>query len=147
MDMTHTVEALVEELPTMSRERMASVWRDTFGSPPARQLRRSTMIPILAFGIQEREDSFACREMRQRLALAQKALCSDDRVQSVGTFKTGTRIIREWGGVIHEVQVEDEGYLYLGKTYKSLSPIANLITGTRWSGPTFFGTKPKGAKK
>lgn len=30
-------------------------------------------------------------------------------------------------------------FLYQGKQYKSLSEIARLITGARWSGPRFFG--------
>ena len=36
-----------------------------------------------------------------------------------------------------------EGYVYNGEVYKSLSPIAFRITGTKWSGPAFFGTKPQ----
>src|SRR5580698_3302208 len=55
-------------------------------------------------------------------------------------FKTGTKIIREWKGQLHEVAVTTEGYVYNGEVYKSLSPIATRITGTRWSGPAFFGT-------
>ena len=58
-------------------------------------------------------------------------------------FKTGTKIIREWKGQLHEVAVTAEGYVYKGEVYKSLSPIAFRITGTKWSGPAFFGTKPK----
>jgi Protein of unknown function (DUF2924) len=58
-------------------------------------------------------------------------------------FKTGTKIIREWKGQLHKVAVTTEGYLYNGEAYKSLSPIAFRITGTKWSGPAFFGTEPK----
>ena len=34
------------------------------------------------------------------------------------------------------------GFAYQGETYKSLSEIAVLITGTRWNGPRFFGLRP-----
>ena len=61
-------------------------------------------------------------------------------------FKVGTRIVREWKGKTHEVTITPDGYCYNGEVYKSLSPIANLITGSRWSGPAFFGTKLKEAK-
>ncbi len=54
--------------------------------------------------------------------------------------QSGTRILREWGGELHEVTVTDKGFEYRGTTYKSLSAIATEITGTRWSGPRFFGT-------
>ena len=59
------------------------------------------------------------------------------------SFKAGTKIIREWKGQLHEVAVTTEGYVYKGEAYKSLSPIATRITGTRWSGPAFFGTRKK----
>jgi hypothetical protein len=35
----------------------------------------------------------------------------------------------------------DSGYEYRGVSYRSLSEIARKITGTRWSGPAFFGLK------
>jgi hypothetical protein len=50
-------------------------------------------------------------------------------------------MLREWKGAVHEVEVVDDGFLYKSKTYKSLSVIARQITGTRWSGPRFFGIK------
>ena len=53
----------------------------------------------------------------------------------------GTRLVREWNGVLHEVEVQDDGYLWRGQWYRSLSAIALAITGTKWSGPRFFGIK------
>jgi hypothetical protein len=52
----------------------------------------------------------------------------------------GTRLLREWGGATHDVLVTDQGYIYRGTTYRSLSAIAQIITGAHWSGPKFFGT-------
>jgi hypothetical protein len=48
--------------------------------------------------------------------------------------------VREWRGRMHEVIVLEDVYLWKGARYRSLSEIARLITGTRWSGPRFFGT-------
>ena len=56
-------------------------------------------------------------------------------------IKPGTRLIRQWDGQTHQVTVAEEGFEYKGERYKSLSEIARLITGTRWSGPLFFGLK------
>jgi len=57
----------------------------------------------------------------------------------------GTVLTRIWKGRSHTVTVEDAGYVYEEKAYSSLSEIARLITGTRWSGPRLFGLeKPAG---
>ena len=56
-------------------------------------------------------------------------------------IKSGTRLIREWQGQTYEVAVLEAGYLWQGVQYRSLSRIAKKITGTRWSGPRFFGLK------
>jgi hypothetical protein len=54
----------------------------------------------------------------------------------------GTHVIREWKNERHQVTVEAAGFIYRGQRYRSLSEIARRITGTRWSGPVFFGVKP-----
>ena len=54
-------------------------------------------------------------------------------------YKPGTRLIREWQGVTHEVTIEERGFMWNGLRYRSLSRIAQEITGTKWSGPRFFG--------
>jgi hypothetical protein len=51
--------------------------------------------------------------------------------------------VRQWKDQVHVVEVEPEGYQYKGARYDSLSEIARLVTGTRWSGPLFFGLKGK----
>jgi hypothetical protein len=56
-------------------------------------------------------------------------------------IKPGTRLQCEWRGELHEVTALESRFAYRGKTYPNLSVIARLITGTRWSGPAFFGLK------
>ena len=53
-------------------------------------------------------------------------------------FRPGMRLIREWNGKVHTVDVLDKGFAWNGKLYSSLSPIARAITGAHWSGPRFF---------
>ena len=56
----------------------------------------------------------------------------------------GTRFVREWRGKVHMVTMTDVGrYRWQDRDWNSLSEIARTITGTRWSGPAFFGTKPR----
>jgi hypothetical protein len=52
-------------------------------------------------------------------------------------------LTREWGGVTHRVMVLEEGFVWAGQNYRSLSEIATRISGTRWSGPRFFGLKQR----
>jgi hypothetical protein len=51
----------------------------------------------------------------------------------------GTQFLRRWGGEMRMVSVTEAGFEYRNNNYRSLSEIARLITGTRWSGPAFFG--------
>ncbi len=52
--------------------------------------------------------------------------------------------MREWHGRTYSIEVVQEGFLFGGKTYRSLSEIARKITGSHWSGPRFFGLVKKG---
>ena len=66
------------------------------------------------------------------------------RGQSAGRVHPGTRLVREWQGKVHIVTASDDGrYSWQGRDWNSLSEVARTITGTRWSGPLFFGTKTK----
>ena len=57
------------------------------------------------------------------------------------TLRPGTKLVREYRGAIHEVMALENGYNYQGIRYRSLSKIAEIITGTRWNGKVFFGLK------
>ena len=94
------------------------------------------MRPVLVYRIQE--NAYGQSGSRPRGSIQDLAADANRR-----SFKTGTKIVREWSGKLHEVVVTAEGYVYNDEVYKSLSPIAFRITGTKWSGPAFFGTKPK----
>ena len=53
-------------------------------------------------------------------------------------LKPGARLVREWRGRVHTVEVLDDGFAYRGESYRSLSAVAMAITGAKWSGPRFF---------
>jgi len=61
--------------------------------------------------------------------------------------RPGTMLAREWNGRMQRVAVLADGFAWNGKTYPSLSKVAQAITGTRWNGPRFFGLRDKSSKE
>ncbi|MGH7293699.1 MAG: DUF2924 domain-containing protein [Polyangiaceae bacterium] len=64
-----------------------------------------------------------------------------------GLPPVGTLLQRIHRGAPHEVRVADGGFVYRGKTYKSLSTVAKIITGTTWNGRLFFGLTTRKRKE
>ena len=81
------------------------------------------------------------------LAILRKIAEADDRANLKQICKSrnmtqGTRIIKEWKGKIYKVTITADGrYEYEGENYRSLSAVADKITGTHWNGKKFFGVK------
>ncbi len=67
------------------------------------------------------------------------AAASKDGSTGARPLNPGARLVREWNGVVHEVDVSGDGYVWQDQRYRSLTAIARRITGTKWSGPRFFG--------
>jgi hypothetical protein len=137
---------LLEQLPSLDRALLLELWHKSFSRPASPGLRRELMLPILAFRIQELAHGGLKPETKAKLSEITASLSSIGQNDPRPRFKAGTRLVREWKGKVHEVQITADGFEYLGETYKSLSPIACRITGPRWSGPAFFGTR-RGKKK
>jgi Protein of unknown function (DUF2924) len=122
-------------LERASRHHLAELWAEHYGMPPPPRTSRALMIRAVAYKMQERELG-GLSAMTRRLLSEEGARAPRHRV-----IRTGTVLIREWHGVAHQVTVGEEGVLYRGERYRSLSEVARLITGARWSGPRFFGLK------
>jgi hypothetical protein len=139
--MPHPIERRLAGLPKLSRTALFDLWEEHFGASPPTQLRRELMIPILAYRIQEKAFGALKADTRTRLRQLAEGFAnnSENVVSSKRTLKPGTRLVREWRDQVHLVNMETNAYEYKGGRYKSLSQIARLITGTRWSGPLFFG--------
>ncbi len=138
------VAQLLTELPTMEREGLRQLWHDLFGQVPSHALRRETLIPILAYRIQEKAFGGLKESTASRLHewVAEHAGCAKPLQTSLRP-KTGTRYVREYRGKLHEVTVLESSFEYEGSTYRSLTEIAKVITGSQCSGPAFFGLKRK----
>lgn len=66
---------------------------------------------------------------------------SDSSASNAPMVQSGSVLTRDWKGTRQTVRVSEDGYEWNGETYRSLSRIAHHITGTRWSGPRFFGVQ------
>jgi hypothetical protein len=132
-------------LPQLGMTEFCNLWQQLFKEEAPMHMRKNLMLRILAYRLQEQQlgglSEASCRRLRQ-LASAWEA-DPDAAISSKPPIKPGTRLLREWKQQVHVVEVEAESYEYRGHRYESLSEIARLITGTRWSGPLFFGLKGK----
>jgi hypothetical protein len=126
-----------------------ALWKQLFRRTASPQIRRGLLIQILAYRIQEQTYGGLSPATRRRLSeLARKFKANPNaELSGVPRTKPGTRLIRDWRGQSHRVTVLDNGYEYAGKRYSSLSQVARLITGTRWSGPLFFGLRGTHARE
>ena len=141
------VEKHLATLPTLSKAALCDLWKLFFDSTPPSQLRRDLMIPILSYRIQEQAFGSLSARSQERLRQLSRAFeeGSDPTAAGAPRIRPGTRLVRQWGDRVHLVNVQTNGYEYQGTRYQSLSAIARLITGTRWSGPLFFGIKRESA--
>ena len=132
--------ALIELTPGALRV----LWPQWFDRPPPAKIRRELLIRALAYRMQECASGGLSAATRTKLRAVAKAV-KNNSVKGViapPRLTPGTQVIREWGHERHQVMVEAVGFVYRGQRYRSLSEIARRITGTRWSGPLFFGVTP-----
>jgi hypothetical protein len=139
--MPDSIEKQLEGLPSLSRGDLAQLWQKLLSSAPDSKIRRPAMIRFLAYRIQELVHGSLSASSERRLRQLAEALAGNRNRQASRKIQSGTRLVREWQNQVHLVNVEPKGYEYRGARYQSLSEIARLITGTRWSGPLFFGLK------
>ena len=144
--MSPDVSAQIAKLPGFTRQQLLDLWLKLYGRAAPPGIRRELMVPFLGYRIQERAYGGlkpATRTQLLRIARALENPTSTTEWLSKPKIKPGTRILRHWRGEAHEIMVTESGYEYRGASYHSLSEIARKITGTRWSGPVFFGLKDK----
>ena len=132
-----------------SREELVEFWQAANGSPPPPGISSRLLTYAAAYNEQVRSagglSPAARRELKKISDSAEKRssngdTSSDNRSTTKRrSVPPGTRLVREWQGAVHSVEVLGAGYLYAGVVYGSLSEIARSITGARWSGPRFFG--------
>ncbi|WP_281020100.1 DUF2924 domain-containing protein [Minwuia sp. IMCC3060] len=137
----------------MSRDELAVSWQRRWRRPPPKGISRRLLECSAAWLIQAEAHGGLAAATRRRLdALAgarrSSRDCAEDDRQQPGKIdrttprrklRPGSRLVRQWQGRSHVVEVIDGGFTYEGRSYTSLTAIAREITGARWSGPRFFG--------
>ena len=139
-------EALASEIASLSKldiDELRERWKAMFGKAPSRDISRSFVTRAIAYRLQEK--TFGGLKPSTRRLLAE---FDNDRANGSALAATPSRIVRpgavlvrEWRGISHQVSILEKGFRFRGKRYRSLSEVAREITGTRWSGPLFFGLK------
>lgn len=154
---TTELERELIALQSMKTPELQMKWRDVFKSDPPRKMRAGFLQRAIAYRLQELTfgglKPKTKREL-QRLALALKKRGPDAEPISARngtaslrrTLSPGTQLLREWNGRTELVDVTQDGFVWRAQTYRTLSAVAVAITGTKWSGPKFFGlsTNPTG---
>ena len=143
-------EAEIGHLPDLSLLELRHRWKTLFGHRAPRSLRRNFLARAVAYQMQVEAYGGLSVATRQRLREIANAVRNGDANAIPGSsrIKPGTQMIRQWQNTTHTVTALAEGFEWNGRTFKSLSAVANAITGTNWNGFSFFGIKraPSGNK-
>ena len=144
------LEAEIGRLPALSLLELRNRWKTLFGHPAPKSLRRNFLARAVAYQMQVEAYGGLSVATKRRLREIANAVRTGDANAMLGSsrIKPGTQMIRQWQNTTHTVTALVEGFEWNGRTYKSLSAVANAITGTNWNGFAFFGIKraPSGNK-
>ena len=144
----------IAELENQTIKSLQARWYTLFKVPPPRGIRAPFLRRAIAYKLQEQVHGGLSARTQRRLrkiaaadSVARRDCTVSDRTSSKARqikLSPGTQLVREWDGRTEVVDVVRGGYVWRGKTYSTLSAVASAITGTRWSGPRFFGlTAPR----
>jgi Protein of unknown function (DUF2924) len=135
-ELSHRIVALNE----LTAQQLRAEWRRLYrGQPP--RLSRDLLIRIIAYRMQELVYGGLSKATQRKLDALIKELKGKGSIVVTPdkSLRPGTRLVREWRGRTHTVVVTEDGFEYAGKSFPSLTKIAQAITGAHWSGPRFFG--------
>lgn len=139
-----SITAQIAALPQMGMPDIKALWRELFEADPP-NYNRSFLERRIAYRLQEREFrkvNPALLEQNRTRIEELVALTGGKRREKDVRPVAGTILSREYRGVEHRVVVGPDGaYEYDGRRFPTLSMIAREVTGTRWSGPAFFGLR------
>jgi hypothetical protein len=136
------VEAEIESLSGLKHRQLIDLWIKFNGNSPPKPVSRKLLLRAVAYAIQVKHYGGLPKRLRQellRIAKVGRATVEGSHEPPRRTLSPGTRLLRDWHGRSHSVEVTDEGFQWNGQTYRSLSIIAREITGSQRNGPKFFG--------
>lgn len=147
MPRRRSLESVAENLtaiPDIPRAELTERWTTAYGRPPPKGLSRRLLEYAAAYHVQTRAYGASSPTLRgklRRTIALNNGVAGESKSNAVTAKKPppGTRLVREWHGKTHTVEVLEQGFLHDEQHYRSLSEVARAITGARWSGPRFFG--------
>ncbi|MGA7871853.1 MAG: DUF2924 domain-containing protein [Candidatus Binatus sp.] len=133
----------IARLKSYSVAELKQQWQALYHSDPPHRISRELLTRAVAYRIQEQvHGGLKPSTRRMLIRLANDARSGRPlRPEPAAGAPAGTVLLREWHGVTHEVRVLDWGVLFKRKRYRSLTEVAQLITGAHWNGPQFFGLR------
>ena len=132
----------ISSLASLPIKELKQRWRTLYRSEAPQRISRELLTRAVAYRIQEQALGGLKPSTRKLLErLGRDAHDGRPLRLAAAPASAGTMLTRDWQGTTHEVKVLDQGVLYKRKRYRSLSEVARLITGARWSGPLFFGLR------
>ena len=131
----------------LSRADLVERWVGLHGSPPIKTMTQDLLARGIAYEMQVKKYGGLKPAVSRQLQRIAAGLVAGEPVaiKAASKLKPGARLVREWNGATHVVEVVDDGFIWNGERHSSLSAIARTITGARWSGPRFFGLGSSGA--
>src|SRR5712664_4431669 len=137
------LETEIGQLPALSLLELRTRWKTLFGHSAPKSLRRNFLARAVAYQMQVEAYGGLSVATKRRLREIADAVRNGDTNAMLGSsrIKPGTQMIRQWQNTTHKVTALAEGFEWNGRNYKSLSAVANAITGTNWNGLAFFGIK------
>jgi hypothetical protein len=138
-----SIEQQLAALPHLNPNSLHELWQRVFSTTTIPSFRKSLMIRFLAYRMQEQCHGGLSKRSQQRVEDLVSTLAANPRapLSPPPPIRAGTRLVRRWRDQVHVVNVNEESFEYRGSHYESLSEIARVITGSRRSGPLFFGIK------
>ena len=137
------LSAEIASLESLDLAQLRSQWKLLYEIEAPSHLSRDWLRRAVAYRIQENALGGlkpATRRLLERVA-EDARMRKPTKLAPMRRVGPNTILIREWGGTRHEVTVVENGVMFRGKRYRSLSQVARMITGSQWSGPLFFGLK------
>jgi hypothetical protein len=142
----HTHDLQLDDLSRSSRSELRELWAQELGDRPPATLGRDVLALAIDYARPERLygglGKSVARELDRLLDRVLREECNKGIAAPATPLpRTGTVLVREWQGTTHHVTIVNDGFVWNGETYGSLSSIAHAITGTKWNGPRFFGMR------
>jgi hypothetical protein len=136
------LEAELKHLESLSVAELKAVWRERLGRPP-KHISAALLRFRLGYELQARKLGGLSRATQGRLEKLHNAFTANPNWSPLPYrhLGIGTVLTKAWKGKLRQVTVVEDGYEYEGNCYPSLSEVAYIISGTRRSGPAFFGFK------